>query len=123
MKRIVPGILLATIAAYFLGFLYWGLNPLPYSVWKRTNDDQAAQQALREHFPESGTYYLPGMYNDEETLSRLSEAGPVGFVHISLEGRPVVQPETMMKGTKRSGTSRLVLIQCRNRFPSTPSIR
>ena len=26
-------------------------------------------------------------------------------------------------GTKRSGTSRLVLIQCRNRFPSTPSIR
>ena len=38
------------------------------------------------------------MYNDEDTLSRLSEAGPVGFVHISLEGRPVVQPETMAKG-------------------------
>ena len=38
------------------------------------------------------------MYNDEETLSRLSEAGPVGFVHISLEGRPVMQPDTMIQG-------------------------
>ncbi len=98
MKRLVSGILLATIAAFFWGFLYWGANPLPYSVWKQTNDDQAAQQALREHFPESSTYYLPGMYNDEETLSRLSEAGPVGFVHISLEGRPVMQPDTMIQG-------------------------
>ena len=98
MKRLVSGILLATIAGFFWGFLYWGANPLPYSVWKQTNDDQAAQQALREHFPESGTYYLPGMYNDEETLSRLSEAGPVGFVHISLEGRPVMQPDTMIQG-------------------------
>ena len=32
MKRLVSGVLLATIAAFFWGFLYWGANPLPYSV-------------------------------------------------------------------------------------------
>ena len=98
MKRTILGIVLATIACYFFGFLYWGLNPLPYSAWKQTADDTAAGQALLEHFPESGTYYIPGMHNDEATLSRLHEAGPLAFVHITREGKPVMQPDVMASG-------------------------
>ena len=98
MKQRVIGIVLATIAVYVWGFLYWGISPIPYTAWKQTNGDEAAQKALLEHFPESGTYYLPGRYHDEETMNRLFEAGPVGFVHINLEGRPAVDPSIMISG-------------------------
>ena len=98
MKQRVIGIVLATVAVYFWGFLYWGISPVPYTAWKQTNGDEAAQKALLEHFPESGTYYLPERYHDEETTNRLFEAGPVGFVHINLEGRPAVDPSIMGAG-------------------------
>lgn len=98
MKRIILGIVLATIACYFWGFLYWGLNPLPYATWERTPNDEAAGQALLEHFPETGTYFVPSPQLEEETLARLHEAGPIGFVHIMREGKPVMQSDIMAKG-------------------------
>ena len=98
MKQRVIGIVLATVAVYLWGFLYWGVSPVPYTAWKQTNGDEAAQQALREHFPESGTYYVPGRHHDEETMNRLFEAGPVGFVHINLARRPAVDPSIMLTG-------------------------
>ncbi len=98
MKRQIIGVVLAAVAVYMWGFLYWGASTIPYSAWQATNDDAAAGKALLEHFPVSGTYYVPGMYNDEETRNRLSEAGPVAFVHIQREGRPVVDPSIMLNG-------------------------
>ena len=38
------------------------------------------------------------MYIDEETRNKLSEAGPVAFVHIQREGRPVMDPSIMLNG-------------------------
>ena len=55
MKNLGIGIVLAAVAIFFWGFLYWGLNPLPSGSWKQTNDDVAAGKALLEHFPESGS--------------------------------------------------------------------
>ncbi len=54
MKRLSLGVVLATLAVYAWGMLYWGFNPLPYAAWQRTNDDVAAGQALLEQFPRSG---------------------------------------------------------------------
>ena len=98
MKRQIIGVVLATVAVYMWGFLYWGASTIPYSAWQSTNDDAAAGKALLEHFPVSGTYYVPGMYNDEETRTKLSDAGPAAFVHIQREGRPVVDPSIMLNG-------------------------
>ncbi len=98
MKRQIIGVALAAVAVYMWGFLYWGATTIPYAAGQATNDDAAAGQALLEHFPVSGTYYLPGLYNDEETRTKLSDAGPVGFVHIQREGRPVVDTSTMRNG-------------------------
>ena len=99
MKQFTVGVILAALAMYIWGFIYWTANPLPYTAWQQTNDDAAAGQALLEHFPKSGTYYLPGLYNDEETLSKLHEAGPVAFIHItSREGRAVMEPTLLVKG-------------------------
>ncbi len=98
MKRQIIGVVLATVAVYMWGFLYWGASTIPYSAWQATNDDAAAGKALLEHFPVSGPYYVPRMYNDEETRTKLSDAGPAAFVHIQREGRPAVDPSIMLNG-------------------------
>ena len=99
MKNLILGVVLSLLAMYVWGMIYWAANPLPYSTWKSANDDAVAMQALRDHFPETGTYYLPGMRNDEETLMRLHEQGPVGFVHITArDGRPMMMPSIFLQG-------------------------
>lgn len=96
MGRLVLGVVAATLAVYFWGFLYWGLNPLPYQAWKVAPDDAAAQQALRDAFPESGTYYVPA--NANPARDELYLAGPVAFVHLDRDGRPSFVPAQMVKG-------------------------
>jgi hypothetical protein len=98
-KRLLLGIGLTTIVLYLWGMLYWGLNPLPYKAWRQTPDDVAAQQALLQHFPQTGTYFVPGLNHDEATLNKLFAAGPIAFVHLtSREGRPVFDTGIMVKG-------------------------
>ncbi len=99
MKRLAIGIVLATLASFLWGLVYWGLNPLPYTTWKPVPDDQAAGRALKEQFPEDGTYYLPAMDNDPDTLARLYRSGPVAFVFMTArEGRPQHEPAVMVRG-------------------------
>jgi len=98
MRKTILGIVTTTIVLYLWGFLYWGVSTLPYTAWKQTANDSEAQIALRKHFPESGTYFIPGMYNDAEALEKLYMQGPVGFVHIQLEGRPAADTTIMITG-------------------------
>lgn len=57
------------------------------------------QTALREYFPEDGTYYVPGLYNDDANLNRLMKQGPAAMVHIvARDGRPVLVPSIMVGG-------------------------
>lgn len=91
-------ILLAAVAMYFWGFLYWGISPLPYQSWQQT-DDAAAQAALREHFPSPGTYFVPGMNHPEAELAALYAKGPIAMVHMaSVDGRPIMDPAMMAIG-------------------------
>jgi hypothetical protein len=83
---------------YLWGFLFWGALPLGYRSWKSTPDDRAAGQALLSHFPETGTYYIPSMKHDSKELEALMVKGPVGFVHIKREGRPLADPSIMVGG-------------------------
>ena len=70
MVRTILRVLLAAVAMYFWGFLFWGINPVPYQSWQQADDD-AAQAALRELFPTAGTYYVPGRAHDEAEMSAL----------------------------------------------------
>lgn len=95
----ILGILVAAVAMFVWGMIYWAANPLPYGTWKKTTGDEAAGQALKQHFPENGTYYVPGLYNDDATAERLHNAGPVAFVHmLARDGRPRMEPMIMVKG-------------------------
>lgn len=99
MRRHMLGVALASAVMYVFGFIYWGLNPLPYNAWKATANDFAAGQALMEHFPENGTYMVPGPHNAPDQLSELYERGPVAFVHmLDRDGRPQVDTNVMALG-------------------------
>jgi hypothetical protein len=107
MRRLALGIILATIATYAAGFLYWGVSALPYSAWSASRDDVAAGQALLSYFPERGTYFLPARTHEPAELSRLAEAGPIAFVHmLHPRGRAVMDPAIMIRGLL------LVLVSC-----------
>jgi hypothetical protein len=98
VKRTALGVALATLAMFVWGMAYWGANPLPYRTWKAAVDDETAQGTLRQQFPEVGTYFVPSLRADPETLARRYRAGPVGFVHITSQGRPVHDTSIMAKG-------------------------
>ena len=123
MKRQIVGAILAAVVLFAYGFLYWGANPLPYYAWQKTNGDEAAGQALREHFPQPGTYYVPGMYNDEQTLERLYSTGPIAMLHIaSLDGLPTMDPGIMIRGLLLNLAMVLILgAIMRAALPATPT--
>ncbi len=100
MKRTILGVFLGGLAVYMWGFAYWGASGIPYAAWKQAaGGDEAVQQALLEHFPENGTYFVPGMYNEDAELDRLMEAGPVALVHMTArEGRPMMLTSVMVCG-------------------------
>lgn len=97
MKRISSGILLSALAVFVWGALYWS-SPFPFRVTGRCTDDEAAGAMLKEYFPETGSYLVPGQYNDRETTTRLMEAGPLAMVHIRHEGMPPMQPGYLIRG-------------------------
>jgi hypothetical protein len=97
MSKLILGSLLAALAMFVLGAVFW-MSPLPYGVFSQTADDQAAGQALLQHFPESGNYYVPGHYNDAAKLESLHSAGPVAFVALHREGGPAMDPKYLGLG-------------------------
>ena len=119
--RFFTGVLLAALAAFVWGALFW-LNPLPTTLMKQTADDEAIQELLREHFDESGIYFIPGPGNDAETLERLATRGPVASVFIQLEGQTPMQFRPFMAGLAHSVVSTfllgLLMLMARRALPS-----
>lgn len=97
MTRLTLGTLLATVALFVWGAVFW-TNPLPYTRLEKTDDDAQAGAALLAHFPRTGTYIIPGPHNEATTLTRLHEAGPLAMVHLVREGRPVMSGATFGLG-------------------------
>jgi hypothetical protein len=121
MGRVLVGIVLATVIVYFWGFLYWGASSVPYSAWQESADDAAAGQALLDHFPESGVYYIPANGNPPELRSKLYETGPTGFVILDVDGRPEFDATIMAEGFALNGVVMallaLLLHSCRRATP------
>ena len=97
MKRYILGGLLTAIAMFVWGAVFW-MSPVPTSVMQTATDDVALGQALKAQMPASGTYFVPGMQDDHEAMTRLHEAGPVAMIHIQVEGSPAMDPKVFIKG-------------------------
>lgn len=97
MKNFVLGVLLAAVVLFAWGFVFWGL--IPNAGVKMHPDEGALQQHLAESIPETGTWYLPypSGPDDAESMAR-HEAGPIAFLFVRLEGRPLMPVSTMIGG-------------------------
>ena len=99
MKKTILGIVITQVVLYFFGFVYWGLSPYPTLIWKQAKDAAAAAQALREQFPQNGTYLVPSTAGKPEDVDQAMRQGPVAFVHmLRVEGRPQMEPSIMATG-------------------------
>lgn len=96
MTRTLVGILSASVLMYVFGALYWS-SPFPGGATRSSADDAQAQQALAEHFPQPGTYFVPSLSRDEQTFARLHEEGPIALLHVNA-GTPVMQPSVFIVG-------------------------
>lgn len=97
MKRFAIGTLLAALAMFVWGSIFWA-NPLPYTMLQQAPDDRAAGQALVSVFPETGTYLVPGQQHPPEELADLHRAGPVAMVFIQREGVNPMEPSVFIGG-------------------------
>ena len=99
MKRTIVGILAASVVLYLWGFVVWGVGPYRTKIWKQSTDDVALGQAILEHLPTNGIYYLPGFHQGDEAAEALMKQGPVAMIHLTArEGRPLMDPRIMIGG-------------------------
>ncbi|MDH4030028.1 MAG: hypothetical protein OEU49_04175 [Chromatiales bacterium] len=85
MKKLIAGSLLAAVAMFIFGAVYWS-SPVLQAGARDIGDDAAVQAVLRQTFPETGLYWVPGndLYaEDAELYTRLHEAGPVAMINIT----------------------------------------
>jgi len=100
MKPLFVGSLLAAVAMFIFGAVYWS-SPVVSLGAREVADDAAAQVILKETFPETGIYWIPGMSlyaRDAERYNALHEAGPVAMINIVHEPGPPMAPATFIAG-------------------------
>lgn len=99
MRRLLLGAVCVTAVVWVWSVLFYVLTPIPYYTMSRTADDLAAGAALLEHFPESGTYILPGRFSGSEVRRTLRAQGPVATVYLQRDGAPEASPFKIAAGT------------------------
>lgn len=102
MSRVLIGSLIAGVAVFLWGFVFWGTMDLPYTSMSHANDDAATGKALLEHLPQTGTYFIPGQHNPAEVQKKLFESGPVALVYFNREGKPMMSGLQMAQGLAHS---------------------
>ncbi|TFG86443.1 MAG: hypothetical protein E4H19_05620 [Chromatiales bacterium] len=92
MFRLILGALAVTVVSWIWSVGFYVLSPVPYWTMSQTLDDREAGAALLEHFPESGTYILPGRFSSRELRAEMRANGPVATVYLNRNGSPQSSP-------------------------------
>lgn len=96
MGRLVLGALAAAVVMFAIGFGFYA-TPLSKIAVSFTSDASGAaiQQALRT-LPADGFYAIPNPMTPVGAAA--FPAGPTGFVHVNVGGRPLFDPLMLVKG-------------------------
>lgn len=62
--RQLIGVLVTAVVLFFMGFVYWGVNTMPYESWNAVGNDAEAQATLAELMPNDGVYFVPGFRSE-----------------------------------------------------------
>jgi hypothetical protein len=99
--RTLLGIVLGAVALFFWGFVFWGLLPVPTSVFRTFTDEAGVAEALKSNAAEPGVYTVPDaalMGRDAAEYTSRHESGPVAMVFIHPGGLSVMPPGMMAMG-------------------------
>jgi len=99
MLRFLLGCFLVAVVSWVWSVAFYVISPVPYYTVSETRDDLAAGQALLKHFPETGTYILPGRIAGDEVRTQMRAKGPVATDYITREGSPDASPLKIFIGT------------------------
>jgi hypothetical protein len=99
MSRMMLGSLVAGLAMWVVGFIFWGplLGWIPFSVVPDGNA-AAVQEALRTHLSPTGTgvYAIPSPATNAGTVMHAN--GPVAMVHFTNRGFPAFDSMALLWG-------------------------
>jgi len=90
--RLVLGAVCVAVVCWVWSLVFYVFTDIPYKTMSKTENDVAAAEALLEHFPETGTYIIPGRYASEDVRRNLRSFGPVATVYIKRDGAPEASP-------------------------------
>ncbi len=99
--RVLLGVVLGAVALFMWGFVFWGLLPVPTSIFRSFTDDAIMAEALKSNAAEPGVYTVPDaslIGRDAPEYTRRHESGPVAMVFIHPGGLSVMPPGMMAKG-------------------------
>ena len=121
MKKFLFAPLLAALAMFFWGFVYYGLSGIPYKVLGTVGD---IGPELTKLFPADGTYILPDPRGTPEAISEQMKRGQFATVHIKKSGVPEMDPAVMGKGFALEFVTCLLLaFMVRRSGPVTGAVR
>lgn len=97
MPRVIIGALVAAIAMFVIGFIFFA-TPLAGLSTANIDDAQAAavQQTLAASLPKTGTYSIPGMNTPAQT--NMFSQGPIATVHYNTGGFAAMDPTALLGG-------------------------
>ncbi len=99
MKKFILAPLLAALAMFVWGFIYWGAPHLvPYRALSTVSDPDATALAVGKLFPSSGSYLLPSPMLGEEKMTALAKRGPSVELHLTKESFGSAEMGKVMAG-------------------------
>jgi len=121
MKRLILGVVLAAVAWFIWGAVFW-MGPWSSWAFSTVADDAAAGAALVETFGETGVYVVPGNTDDQAAWTERHRAGPVALVHVQVEGVEPMSPGVFLHGFLHMLASTLLIaLVLRVVLPCLPS--
>ncbi len=97
MKKPILGALLAAVATFFWGFIFWA-TPIGGLIMHEleSSDSAAVQDAVGEHIDASGVYFVPQM--TDENAEERHAAGPLVQLFVHKDGAGMMNPVNMLLG-------------------------
>lgn len=98
MIRLGLGVLVAGIAMFMWGFLYWAVLANPFTPLN-AEGEAAVSQAIQTHITKPGLYMLPSPGNGTEAeVAARAKKGPYAMMHVAPGGVPFAEPSVLIAG-------------------------
>ena len=100
MRSALVGSLLAAIAVFIWGFLFWNVFPFRNAVFTPVADERGLAQELGKHLSSSGAYSIPDLRSspDQKNFVDNLGSGPIAEILYEKEGAPPVSGGRLLGG-------------------------